>query len=36
VLAARINQRHARRQSAIKARSRTQSKPPPVADNHSA
>lgn len=34
-LVARINQRHARRQSAIEARSRTQSKPPPVADNHS-
>jgi hypothetical protein len=35
-LVARINQRHARRQSAIEARSRTQSKPPPVADSHSA
>jgi SRSO17 transposase len=34
-LIARINQRHARRQSAIEARSRTQSKPPPVAENHS-
>ena len=35
-LAARINQRHARRQSAIEARIRSQSKPPPVAANHSA
>lgn len=35
-LAARINQRHARRQSAIEARIRSQSKTPPVADNHSA
>lgn len=34
-LAARINQRHARRQSAIEARIRSQPKPPPVADNHS-
>jgi SRSO17 transposase len=34
-LAARINQRHAHRQSAIEARIRSQPKPPPVADNHS-
>jgi len=34
-LAARINQRHARRQSAIKARSRAQPNPPPSTGDHS-
>jgi SRSO17 transposase len=34
-LAARINQRHARRRSAIVARSRSQPAPPPVTEDHS-